>query len=103
MSDNRLRRITDRPQYAHLDEYLIQSVLEEAVLDFEAYTNREDPGARADSCIIELACIKLNMMGAEGSSGASEGDVSRTWDAIPESLKLRMDGFRRPLGYRRTR
>lgn len=98
----RLPRLKARPQYGHLSDDLCIQILDEARLDFEAYTNRPDPGDEADSVIIELASIKLNMLGGEGSSAASEGDVSRTWDAIPESLKLRMDRWRRPLWPRRS-
>lgn len=99
---DRLPKLKLRPQYSHLSDDLCLQILDEARADFEAYTNRPDPGEEADSVIIELACIKLNMLGAEGSSSASEGDVSRAWDAIPESLKLRMDRWRRPLWPRRS-
>lgn len=101
MSD-RLPMLRTRPQYGHLSDELCLQILREAALDFEAYTNRSDPGAEADSVILELACIKLNMLGAEGTTSASEGDISRAWDTIPESLKLRMDRWRRPLWPRRS-
>lgn len=98
---DRLASLCLRPQYAHLSDELKQQVLEDAVRDFEAYTNRADPGAEADSVIVELACIRLNMMGAEGTSSATEGGVSRAWDALPENLRTRMDAWRRPMWPRR--
>ena len=100
---SRLPSIRARPQYQHLDDSICMTMLDEASLDFEAYTNRPDPGRQADSVIVEIACIKLNMLGAEGSSSASEGDVSRSWDALPESLRVRMDRWRRPMVAKRSR
>ena len=98
----RLTRLRLRPQYSHLTDELLLAELEEAADVFEEYTNRPDPGEEADSVIVEIACIRLNMLGAEGSSSASEGDISRAWDALPETLRMRMDRWRRPLWPRRT-
>lgn len=86
-----------RPHYAHLTDELVLQVLEESSQAFEDYCNRPDPGTAADSVIVEMACIRLNMLGAEGSSSASEGGVSRTWDTMPETLRARLDAFRRPM------
>lgn len=99
---SRLPLLRSRPQYAHLSDDICMAVLDEASLDFEAYTNHADPGRAADSVVVELACIKLNMLGAEGSSSASEEGISRSWDVLPESLRIRMDRWRRPVFGRST-
>lgn len=81
------------------DEYLEQE-LENATAVFLQYTAREnDPGQYVDIIIVDLTTISINQAGAEGSSSASEGGISRTWSSIPEELKLRMNRWRLPIGY----
>ncbi len=95
---DRLAQLRSRPQYGFLPDDTLEHILEEALQDFLVYTNRtEDPGDRADSVIIDIAAIKLNMLGAEGTAMVKEGETTRQWDALPETLRLKMDSFRRPM------
>lgn len=98
----RLSLIRMRPQYAHLSDDAVMSAIDTAVGILESYTNRADPGKEADAVIIEIACTVLNRLGAEGSTSASEGGVSRTWDLLPESTRILMDRWRRPFLPRRS-
>ncbi|MBE6524482.1 MAG: hypothetical protein E7Z65_06395 [Thermoplasmata archaeon] len=95
---DRFAQLRNRPQYEFLKDDVLETMLAEALQDFLLYTNRkEDPGERADSVIIDMAAIKLNMLGAEGSSMVKEGEVTRQWDSLPESLRMKLDAFRRPM------
>ncbi len=87
-----------RPTYASLDSEWIASACSEAMEVFCDYTNRSSDAIpdTALSVLADIACIRLSMAGAEGSSSASEGGISRTWDALPQSLRDRMDRYRRP-------
>lgn len=93
---DRLAQLRARPQYVQLSDDLLETKLEEALQDFLVYTNRtKDPGEEVDSLIIEMAAIKLNMLGAEGSSSMSEQGMSRTWDSLPISLRALLDNKRK--------
>ena len=93
---DRLASLRKRPQYAYLSDDVVEQILDEAVQDFLIYTNRkEDLGDVVDSIIIDIAAIKLNMLGAEGTSMVKEGETTRQWDSLPETLRLRMDRYRR--------
>ncbi len=87
-----------RPTYASLDSEWIASACAEAMEVFCDYTNRASDAIpdTALSVLADIACIRLSMAGAEGSSSASEGGQSRTWDMLPQSLRDRMDRYRRP-------
>ena len=85
-----------RPTYSALSSEWVDSACEEAMGVFCDYTHRTDVPDSALSVLVDLACIRLSMAGAEGSSSASEGGMSRTWDALPQSLRDRMDAYRRP-------
>jgi len=89
--------VTARPTYAALDSNLIEAASSEALQVFADYTNRDSIPDSALSVLVDIACIRLSMAGAEGSSSASEGGMSRTWDALPQSLRDRMDRYRRPM------
>ena len=101
-SGARLALIRMRPQYMHLSDDSLCSAIDAAVGVFESYTNRADPGTEADIVIIEVACTILNRLGAEGSTSASEGGVSRTWDLLPETTRILMDRWRKPFLPRRS-
>ncbi len=95
---DRLAQLRARPQYDFLKDEVLEQALAEALQDFLNYTNRKaDPGDRADSAIIDIAAIKLNMLGAEGTSMVKEGETTRQWDVLPETLRLKLDSFRRPM------
>ena len=97
-SVERLAKIRMRPQYGHMPDPLVRQMLDEALGDFLAYTNRdEDHGERADSIIIEMACAKLNLMGGEGSRRVKDGEVEREADTIQEMLLRKLDAWRRPM------
>ena len=86
-----------RPTYAALDPEWALSACAEAMQVFMDYTLRDSVPDSALSAVADIACIRLSMAGAEGSSSASEGGMSRTWDALPQSLRDRMDRYRRPM------
>ena len=95
---DRLASLRVRPQYSYLEDAVLEEILAEAVQDFLIYTNRkEDPGDEVDSIIVDMAAIKLNMLGAEGTSMVKEGEVTRQWDSLPETLRLRMDRYRKAI------
>jgi len=85
-----------RPTYSALSTEWVDAVCAEAMGVFCDYTHRAEVPDSALSVLVDLACIRLSMAGAEGSSSASEGGMSRTWDALPQSLRDRMDAYRRP-------
>jgi hypothetical protein len=89
--------IATRPHYAHLSEELLRQTLRDASSVFTEYVHCPDPGAVADTLIVDIASIRLNMMGAEGSTSASEGDISRSWEELPPAIRTRLNSYRRPL------
>lgn len=94
-SVSRLAKLRMRPQYGHLPDDLLKQMLEEALADFLAYTNRRaDPGDEADSVIIDLAAIKLNGLGLEGFKRGKDGEVEREYDMADTRIYLRMDRWR---------
>ena len=98
--DRRLTMFKQKPSASgKSDEYLRQEIAN-AVSLFLDYTNRSfDPGPSIDSIIVDIATISVNMAGAEGSTSASEGGISRTWSSIPPELQIRMNRWRRPIGH----
>ncbi len=88
--------VTARATYSALGSDLIEAACEEALQVFADYTARSTVPDSALSVVVDIACIRLSMAGAEGSSSASEGGISRTWDSLPQSLRDRMDYYRRP-------
>lgn len=85
-----------RTAYSALPAVTVAAACEEALQVFADYTARTSVPDSALSVLVDIACIRLSMAGAEGSSSASEGGMSRSWDALPQSLRDRMDYYRRP-------
>ncbi len=91
----RLASLKLRPQYSHLSDDLMTAMLEEALQDFYAYTNRRaDPGDAVDSIIIDMACAKLNALGIEGQKRAKDGEVEREYENLQEMQLRKLDSWR---------
>lgn len=96
----RLASLKQKPSASGKSEEYLLNELQNAFYVFSDYTTRAvDPGQSIDGIIVDLTTISINQAGAEGSSSASEGGISRTWSSIPEELKLRMNRWRLPIGY----
>lgn len=94
-SVERLAKLRIRPQYAHMDDDLLRQMLDEALGDFLAYTNRrEDPGSAADSIIVDMAAAKLNSLGIEGQKRAKDGEVEREYENLQEMQLRKLDSWR---------
>lgn len=92
---SRLKNLQLRPQYGHMDEALLIRMLDEALGDFLAYTNRrEDPGDAVDSLIIDMAAAKLNALGIEGQKRAKDGEVEREYENLQEMQLRKLDSWR---------
>lgn len=91
----RLAKLRLRPQYGHLSDDLLAQMLDEALGDFYAYTNRRaDPGDAIDSIIIDMACTKLNALGIEGIKKAKDGEVEREYENLQEMQLRKLDSWR---------
>lgn len=91
----RLAKLKLRPQYGHLSDDLLTEMLDEALQDFYAYTNRRtDPGDAVDSIIIDMACVKLNALGIEGVKKAKDGEVEREYENLQEMQLRKLDSWR---------
>lgn len=94
-TETRLAKLKLRPQYSHLSDDLMTAMLEEALGDFYAYTNRRaDPGDAVDSIIIDMACAKLNALGIEGIKKAKDGEVEREYENLQEMQLRKLDSWR---------
>lgn len=94
----RLARLKNQPLLSMKgDEYLME-LLRRASESFESYCNRTDPGERVDGLICRLATAWSNQEGAEGSTSASEGGISRTWEGVPTDIREEMTSYRRMKG-----
>ena len=92
---SRLQCLRMRPQYDHMEDDLLLRMLDEALGDFLAYTNRrEDPGDAADSLIIDMAAAKLNALGIEGQKRAKDGEVEREYENLQEMQLRKLDSWR---------
>lgn len=102
MSENDdLRRralLSAKPQTAGMTDEQLLSFLRLASAFYQEYTRSEDPGEEVDALIVDIATIDVNMAGAEGSTMASEGGISRTWSRLPEDVKARLKARRRLIG-----
>lgn len=91
----RLAKLRMRPQYEHLSDDVLTAMLEEALGDFFAYTNRRaDPGDAVDSIIIDMAAAKLNALGIEGIKKAKDGEVEREYENLQEMQLRKLDSWR---------
>ena len=79
------------------DDQLI-AILSSASKFYEEYTRTSDTGITIDTLIVDIATVDINMGGAEGSSSANEGGISRTWSRLPLDIKERLDARRRIIG-----
>mgnify|MGYP004515910711 FL=1 len=94
-SIDRLPKLRMRPQYAHMPDDLLLQMLDEALGDFFAYTNRRsDPGEAVDSLIIDIAASKLNFLGLEGFKRGKDGEMEREAENLQELFLRRMDSWR---------
>lgn len=93
----RLAQLSVRPQYAEITDTMKLTAVQEAEQMMSLYLNRDDPGEPVDAVVVEMACIRLNRLGAEGSSTVKEGDVMRAWELMPDSIKALLDAYRRPM------
>lgn len=92
---SRLQYLRMRPQYDHMEDDLLMRMLDEALGDFLAYTNRrEDPGDAADSLIIDMAAVKLNSLGIEGVKKGKDGELEREYKDINEMQLRKLDSWR---------
>jgi len=91
----RLERLKLRPNMELYSDALLNELLQESIELWLDHTHQPtDPGKKIDGQILEIATIKVNMLGGEGSSAASDGSMSRTWALIPDDLRNRMNGYR---------
>lgn len=80
------------------DDYL-EGLLDDALDCFLERTHRvNDPGERIDGLLCELALHWSNMEGAEHTTGATEAEISRTWEHMPADLWERMKPYRLVVG-----
>lgn len=94
----RLARLRVQPTLpVKSDDYLME-LLRRASESFCSYCNRDDPGERVDGLICRLATAWSNQEGAEGSTSASEGGISRAWEGIPSDILREMKSYRKVLG-----
>lgn len=95
----RLVRFKSKPSASGKSDVYLMAELTNALDAFLQYCHRtDDPGEPIDTLIVDIAVISVNMAGAEGSSSASEGGISRSWDGMPSSLQSRINAWRLPVG-----
>ncbi|MBQ7701535.1 MAG: hypothetical protein IJT54_03940 [Candidatus Methanomethylophilaceae archaeon] len=87
-----------RPQTKGMKDDHIIGILHMASSFYEEYTRTEDTGADLDALIVDIATIDINMAGAEGTSSANEGGISRTWSRLPDDVRSRLNARRRMIG-----
>lgn len=99
----RLSRLNKYPTLQEKpDDYLL-ILLEDARNHFLNFTHRsEDPGEAVDFIICQLAIVASNMEGVEGTTSAADGDISRTWDAVPPAIEKAMKSWRKVVGLNAT-
>ena len=76
------------------DELLLADFLEEAAAFICAYTRRDKLPPELEDAQVRIAAIFYNRMGMEGESAHTEGDVSHTAEALPEDLRMWLNGWR---------
>ena len=76
------------------DDALLKDLLSEAGAFICAYTRRDEAPAALEDAQVRIAAILFNRMGMEGESGHGEGGVTRTAEALPEDLKVWLNGWR---------
>ncbi len=89
MLDRLKRRLPDAK-----DEALLADFLEEAAAFICAYTHRDNVPEGLEDAQVRVAAILYNRMGMEGETTHTEGEVTRTAAALPEDLRLWLNGWR---------
>lgn len=84
-----------RPEFAHLPDATVVAAIEGAEAEFLDYTGRDAVPDRALPLVLDMAAVRLVRMGAEGSLSVTEDGQSRTWEAIPGDIAVRLDRYRR--------
>jgi len=59
-----------------------------------AYTGRDFLPRVLERILPELAAVRYNLLGLEGSTSYSEGGISGTIKALPEPVRQLLDGYR---------
>lgn len=95
----RLQRLMKRPLLAEKPTEYLEVLLDDALSCFCEYTHRNaDPGETVDSLLCRMAVVWANMEGAEGTTSAADGDISRTWDALPSDIQRSLKNYRLVVG-----
>ena len=76
----------------------VNAILNEAEDKVKDITGRIEVPAQLDSLVVKLSVAAYNNAGAEGESSRSEGGISRAFDDLPESDKLRLINYPRKVG-----
>lgn len=95
----RIQRLMARPTLAERPTEYLEVLLDDALHVFLEYTHRTcDPGRSVDSLLCRMAVVWANMEGAEGTTAAADGDINRTWDALPSDIRASLNSYRLMVG-----
>lgn len=95
----RLQRLMKRPLLAEKPTEYLEVLLDDALSVFLEYTHRIcDPGEPVDALLCRMVVVWTNMEGAEGSTSAEDGDIKRTWEALPSDIQRSLKHYRLVVG-----
>lgn len=89
----RLANIKVYPSTSNLSDAYLTVILNKSYSKFMAYTKRITDHEEFDEYIVDIALKLINREGVLGTTSASEGGVSRSWEAsmlsdVPSNLIL---------------
>ncbi len=76
------------------DAALIEELLRQGERLALSYTGRASLPSDMDSCLVRLAAVLFNRLGAEGESARREGEVSVRMETLPEDIRVMLRPFR---------
>lgn len=73
---------------------VFEVLLEDVESDLLSWTNRRTLPAGLESTKRQIAIMRYNKQGIEGETSHSEGGVSRSFEDLPESVKMTIGSYR---------
>ena len=76
------------------NEELINVLLDEAENFVLSYTNRKIIPKILEGSVLQIAIVKYNRLGTEGEQSRSQGNISLSYDELPDDIKAALNNCR---------
>lgn len=99
MEEEIFKSLRLRPNLVNISDELLKDLIADSIADvkeYVRYSEDEELPSRLKSVVKDLVVPKCNTLGAEGLSSQSSNGISENYhQGIPDSIKIKLNHYRR--------